>query len=87
MIISNDEGKKFHPHQEVKQLTDPNYRGNGKGEGWMPVLRIFRFLFRRRTWVELDPVSGQETPIDREDIIDDLDIQADDEEENGNSQS
>ena len=34
---------------------------------------------------ELDPVSGQETPIDREDILDDLDIQADDEEENGNS--
>ena len=53
----------------------------------MPLFRIFRFLFKRRTWVELDPVSGQETPIDREDILDDLDIQTDNEEENGDSQS
>lgn len=52
----------------------------------MQLFRIFRFLFMRRTWIELDPVSGQETPIDREDVIDDLDIRDDSEEGNGNSQ-
>lgn len=80
--------------EEPQRITSPYsnddylyWQGNGKSEGWMPVFRIFRFLFRRRTWIELDPVSGQETPIDREDILDDLDIPADDEEENGHSQS
>ncbi|MUG98605.1 hypothetical protein F7734_42465 [Scytonema sp. UIC 10036] len=67
-------------------MTDPNQRRNGRGEGWMPVFRIFQFQFKQRIWVEIDPVSGQETPVDREDILDDLDIRGDQEEENGNSQ-
>lgn len=66
-------------------MTDPQQRRNGKGEGWMPVFRIFRFLFKQRIWVEIDPVSGQETPIDREDVVDDLDLRDYSEEGNGDS--
>jgi hypothetical protein len=67
-------------------LKDPNQSRNGRGAGWMPVFRIFQFQFQQRTWVEIDPVSGEETPVDREDILDDLDIRGDEEEENGSNQ-
>ena len=65
-------------------MTDPDYKGNGKGEGWMPVFRIFRFLFNRNTWVESNPVTGEDEPIDRQDVIDDLDIN---ESEEGNGEN
>lgn len=63
-------------------MTDPDRKGNGKGEGWMPIFRIFRFLFG--AWFESDPNTRSDTPADRRDIISDLDISEDDE-ENGNS--
>jgi hypothetical protein len=53
-------------------LTDPSYKGNGEGEGEMPVFRIFQF--DEDHWVEIDPVTGEKEEIDIQDIMDDLDI-------------
>lgn len=57
-------------------MTDPSYKGNGEGEGEMPAFRIFQF--EDGVWVDTDPITGEKEQIDRQDIIDDLDI--DDEE-------
>jgi hypothetical protein len=54
-------------------LTDPDHKSNGKGEGEMPAFRVFRI--ENDTWVETDPVTGEDEPVDRQDIIDDLDIE------------
>ncbi|OYE01430.1 hypothetical protein [Nostoc sp. 'Peltigera membranacea cyanobiont' 232] len=58
-------------------MTDPDHKGNGKGEGEMPAFRVFNF--ERNTWVETDPVTGEKEPIDKQDIVDDLDIDDEDE--------
>lgn len=57
-------------------MTDPSYKGNGEGEGEMPAFRVFQF--EDDHWVETNPVTGEKEQVDRQDIIDDLDI--DDEE-------
>ncbi len=82
MVSLNDGGQKITPSLGGDRLTDPNYKGNGKGQGWMPVFRIFRFLFG--SWFESDPRTKRDIPAERRDIIDDLDI-SEDKEENGDS--
>jgi hypothetical protein len=69
--------KMLHPSQGGK-LTDPSYKGNGKGEGEMPAFRLFEH--ENGQWVETDPVTGEKEPIDKQDILDDMDIDDDDEE-------
>lgn len=58
-------------------MTDPDYKSNGKGEGEIPVFRVFKF---DQGWDETDPATGEDIPVDREDIISDLDIDEEEDE-------
>jgi hypothetical protein len=53
-------------------LTDPSHKANGKEEAEMPAIRLFQHEGNK--WVEQDPVTGEKEQVNRQDIIDDLDI-------------
>ncbi|MEH2201225.1 hypothetical protein [Nostoc sp.] len=55
---------------------DPSHKANGKDEAEMPAIRLFQYEDNK--WVEEDPSTGAKEEINRQDVIDDLDI--DDEE-------
>lgn len=60
-------------------MSDPSHKGNGQDAGEIPAFQLFNYSQKDETWVEVDPVTGDNTPIEKEEIIDRLDI--DDEEE------
>jgi hypothetical protein len=61
----------LHPSQGGK-LTDPSHKANGKDEAEMPAIRLFQLDDDK--WIEINPVTGDKEEVDRQDIIDDLDI-------------
>ncbi|WDD36109.1 hypothetical protein PQG02_32435 (plasmid) [Nostoc sp. UHCC 0926] len=58
-------------------MTDPSHKANGKDEAEMPAIRLFQH--EDNNWVETNPVTGEKEIVDREDILDDLDIKKENE--------
>lgn len=58
-------------------MTDPSHKANGKDEAEMPAIQLFQF--EDDQWVRENPITGEKETVDRQDIIDDLDINEDEE--------
>ena len=58
-------------------MTDPSHKANGKDEAEMPAIRLFRH--EDNNWVETNPVTTEKEIVDKEDILDDLDIKKENE--------